>query len=51
VGRGRPRVRWLEVVERDLREMAIKAVDREEWAIVIKRPKLSEGRTAFGVSE
>jgi hypothetical protein len=37
--RGRPRLRWLEVVEKDLREMRVrtwrqKAVDREEWASV-----------------
>jgi hypothetical protein len=40
----RPRLRWMEVVEKDLREMKIKrwrqkAVDREEWASVIKEVK------------
>jgi hypothetical protein len=37
---GRPRMRWLEGVEKDLREVNFKrwrqkAVDREEWASVI----------------
>jgi len=46
---GRPRLRWLEDVEKDLREVKVKrwrqkAVDREEWASVIKEAKLSEGR-------
>ena len=39
--RGRPRLRWLEDAEKDLREMKVKTwrqkiVDREEWASVIK---------------
>jgi hypothetical protein len=43
---GRPRLRWPEDVGKDLLEMKIKrwrqkAVDREEWASVIR-----EGRTA-----
>jgi hypothetical protein len=42
--RGRPRQKWLEDVEKDLREMKVKrwrqkAVDREEWAFVIKEAK------------
>ena len=42
--RGRPRVRWLEYVEKDVGEMKVKrwrqkAVDREEWASVIKGAK------------
>ena len=44
-------MRWLEDVEKDLREMKVKrwrqkAVDREEWASIIKEAQLSEGRTA-----
>jgi hypothetical protein len=40
----RPRLRWLEGVEKDLREMRVKrvrqtAVDREEWASVIQKAK------------
>jgi hypothetical protein len=42
--RGRPRLRWLEDVERDLREIKVKrwrrnAVDREEYASVIQVAK------------
>jgi hypothetical protein len=42
--RGRPRLRWLEDVEKDLHEMKVKrwqqkAVNREEWASVIKEAK------------
>ena len=42
--KGRPRVRWLEVVQKDLQEMKVKrwrqkAVDREEWTLVIKEGK------------
>jgi hypothetical protein len=41
---GRPRMRWLEEVENDLQEMDVKgwrqkAVDRKEWASVIKEAK------------
>jgi hypothetical protein len=41
---GRPRLRWLECVEKDLWEMKVKrwrqkAVDSEEWASVIKEAK------------
>jgi hypothetical protein len=44
IRRGRPRLRWLVEVEKDLREMKLKrlrqiAVDREEWASVIKGAK------------
>ena len=45
---GRPRMRWLEGVERDLREVKFKrwrqkAVDREEWTSVINplKPELN----------
>jgi len=46
--RRRPRVRWLEDVEKDVREMKIKrwrqkAVDREGWAAVIKEAKAVGG--------
>jgi hypothetical protein len=51
IRRGRPRVRWLEGVERHLREMKVKrwrqkVVDREDWATVIKEAKSKEGRRA-----
>jgi hypothetical protein len=41
---GRTRLRWLEYVEEDPREMKVKrwrekAVDREEWASIIKEAK------------
>jgi len=46
--RGRPRLRWLEDAEKDLREMKVKrrrqkAVDREEWVSVIKAAKALRG--------
>ena len=46
--RGRPRMRWLEDVEKVLREMKVKrwrrkAIDREEWASVIKGVKAVRG--------
>jgi len=49
--RGRPRVRWLEDVGKNVREMKAKrwrqkAVDREEWASIIKEAKAVEGRRA-----
>jgi hypothetical protein len=49
--RGRPRLRWLEDVEKDLPDMKVKrwrpqTVNMKEWASVLGRPKLSEGRTA-----
>jgi hypothetical protein len=39
--RGKPRMRWLKDVEKDLWEMKVKrwqqkVVDREEWASVVK---------------
>jgi len=44
-------MKWLEDVEKDLREMGVKwwrqkAVDREEWASTITRPRLSEDSRA-----
>jgi hypothetical protein len=46
--RGRPRMRWLEDVKKDLREMKIKRwqqkeVDWEEWASVINEVKARRG--------
>ena len=45
---GRPRARWLEVLEKDLREMQawgwrLKAADREEWASEIKEARAPRG--------
>jgi len=46
--RGRPRLRWLEDTEKDLREMKVKrwrqnAVGRKEWASVITETKAVRG--------
>jgi hypothetical protein len=43
--KGRPRLRWMKDVGKDLQEMKVKrwrhkAVDREEWAAVIKEAKV-----------
>ena len=43
-GRGRPRLRWIDNVEDDLRKLGIKrwrtkALDREEWASIIREAK------------
>jgi hypothetical protein len=43
-GRGRPRLRWIDDVEDDLRNTGIKrwrikALDRVEWASIIKEAK------------
>ena len=43
-GRGRPRLRWTEDVEDDLRKLGFKgwrakALDREEWASIIREAK------------
>jgi hypothetical protein len=43
-GRGRPRLRWINDVEDDLRELSVKqwrtkALEREEWASTIKKAK------------
>ena len=49
-------MRWMEDVERDLWEMKVKrwrqkAVDREEWAFVIKETEAVRGPCSQGVSE
>jgi len=46
--RGRPRLRWLEDVEKNLRQMKVKkwrqkAVDTEEWPFVIKEGQAHRG--------
>ena len=43
-GRGRPRLRWINDVEDDLRKLGVKrrrtkALDREEWASIIRDAK------------
>ena len=43
-GRGRPRLRWIDDVEDDLRKFGVKrwtakALDREEWASIIREAK------------
>jgi hypothetical protein len=43
-GRGRPRVRWINDMEDDLRTLGVKqwrmkALDREEWASIVKEAK------------
>jgi hypothetical protein len=43
-GTGRPRLRWINDVEDDLRELSVKrwrtkALEREEWASIIKDAK------------
>jgi len=43
-GRGRPRLRWINDVEDDLRNLGVKrwrtkALDREEWASIIREAK------------
>ena len=42
--RGRPRLRWIDDVEDDLRKLGVKrckakALDREEWASIIREAK------------
>ena len=42
--RGRPRLRWIDDVEDDLRKLGVKwwrakALDREEWALIIREAK------------
>jgi hypothetical protein len=44
-GRGRPRLRWINDVEDDLRKLGVKrwrtkAMDRVEWASIIKEAKV-----------
>ena len=43
-GRGRPRLRWINDVEDDLRKLSMKrwrtkALEREDWASIIKEAK------------
>ena len=43
-GRGRPTLRWIDDVEDDLRKLGVKrwrakALDREEWASIIREAK------------
>jgi hypothetical protein len=52
----RPKLRWLENVQKDIWEMKVKrrrqrAVDREEWASVIKETKALRGPQSQGVSK
>lgn len=52
---GRPRLRWLEDAEKDPWEMKVKrwrlkAVDREEWAPVMKEAKALRQPWSQGVS-
>jgi hypothetical protein len=54
--RGRSRFRWPEDAEKGLREMQIqrrrrKAIDRVEWASVIKKSKALRGPYSQGVSK
>jgi hypothetical protein len=42
--RGRPRLRWINDVEDDLRKLGVKrwrtkALEREEWALIVKEAK------------
>jgi hypothetical protein len=51
---GRPRLRWLEDVGKDLRELKVKrwrqkAFVREEWASVITEAKAVRGPSGRGV--
>jgi len=52
----RPRLRWLEVVEKDpgkkkFKRWRQKAVDGEEWASVIKEDKVLRGPKGQGLSK
>ena len=54
--KGRPRLRWLDDVEKDLWEMKVKkwkwkAADREAWEFVIEGAKAVRGQESQGVSE
>ena len=54
--RGRPRVRWMEDVGKDLREIMVKrwrqkADDRQEWASVFKQATALRGPLSQGVSK
>jgi hypothetical protein len=45
---GRPRLRWLEDVEKDLKQLKVrgwrrKAVDRQEWVNILKEAKALRG--------
>jgi len=51
---GRPRLRWLKVVEKDLREMKFKqwrqmVVDKQEWTFLIKEVKALRGPERQGI--
>jgi hypothetical protein len=47
--KGRPRLRWIDDVESDLRNMSVKrwrsrALDRTEWASIVREPKAKRKR-------
>ena len=51
-----PRMRWLEDVQKNLRQMKVKrlrqkVVDREEWASTIMEAKALTGQYSRGVSK
>jgi hypothetical protein len=44
----RPRMRWLDDVESDLKKMEVKGWkekmrDREQWRLVVEKPRLTQG--------
>ena len=44
-GKGRPRLRWIDDVEDDLRKLSVKrwrakALEREEWASILREAKV-----------
>jgi len=41
---GKPELRWLELVEEDLKKMDLRNLDREKWRAILEEAKVHQGQ-------